>query len=101
MNDQVTNTPRRPFDSRRPITARRRFIKPTVEIPFTHEERTVKKYTVADAVKGAEAVLSGKTRRVALCLNVVSKRSSTEAITLVELNDIQAAIVDDSLFNAR
>jgi hypothetical protein len=71
-----------------------------VEIPYTWDERTNKKYTVADAVKGAEIVLAGK-RSIRPCLNVIARRKLTDAITLVELNEIQSAIVDDSVFNAR
>jgi len=58
---------------------------------YTHAERTVKKYTVADAIAAAKARTAGS-----VCLDSVKDRADDEAITLEQLNDIADAICDDT-----
>lgn len=66
---------------------------------FTRSERTEKKYTVGQAVSSAERRLH-KVRIRGVCMNAVSRRSLSEAITLEELNRISDAIYDDSVYHA-
>lgn len=61
---------------------------------YTHSERTVKKYTVGQAVASAERRLKG----TPVCVNAVSGRPLSEAITLEELNEIAEAIYSDSIY---
>lgn len=61
-------------------------------VRYTELDKTQKKYTVEDAVKAATTRLGNK----GVCMNAVCKRSLTDKITLVELNDLADLIVSDS-----
>lgn len=61
---------------------------------YTKSERTVKKYTVGDAVESAKRALKGES----MCMNAVGNRELSEKITLEELNNIKEQIVSDSYF---
>ncbi len=62
-----------------------------MSITYTHAERTVKKYTVADAIDAAKARCTGS-----ICTDAIQGRALTEPITLVELNHIADSICDDT-----
>ncbi len=62
-------------------------------IKYTYAERTVKKYTVGDAIDDA-----AKQYRGDICLDCIKRRSRDEAITLEERNDIAHNIVNDSTY---
>lgn len=64
---------------------------------FTHAERTIKKYTVGQAVKHALAVLNAK-GYTQVCVNTVSKMSHDAKITLKEMSDLVESMVDDTYF---
>jgi hypothetical protein len=66
---------------------------------FTRTEKTKKTYTIADAVKAAEAILSSK-RISQLNMTSIAKRDRGEAITLAEVNVLADALVSDTLFYA-
>lgn len=59
---------------------------------YTKAERTVKKYTVGEAVESAKRALKG----ISMCMNAVGNRDLKEKITLEELNNIRQSIIDDS-----
>ncbi len=59
---------------------------------YTKSEKTVKKYTVGQAVESAKRRLKGKE----YCCNCVSNRNLTDKITLEELNNISDQIVWDT-----
>ena len=59
---------------------------------YTKSERTVKKYTVQDAVDSAKRRLKG----IPMCINAVTKMDLDEKITLERLNEIASEIVADS-----
>ena len=60
---------------------------------YTESEKTVKKYTVAQAVDAAKILLEGKAP-----INITAIPKSKEKITLKELNEISEKIVEDSLY---
>lgn len=64
---------------------------------YTPSEKTVRKYTVYQAVQSATARLNG---RYPLCVNAVSKMQNSDKITLKELNDLADQMVDDSKYYA-
>lgn len=66
---------------------------------YTKSERTVKKYTVANAIDSAERRLN-KVRIKGICMNAVSRRDGQEKITLEELNRISDEIYVDSVYHA-
>ena len=59
---------------------------------YTKSERTVKKYTVGDAVESARRALKG----VPMCMNAIRKMELSDKITLEELNNIRTQLIDDS-----
>lgn len=59
---------------------------------YTKSERTVKKYTVGEAVESAKRALKG----IPLCINAIQGRELSEKITLEELNNIRTRLIDDS-----
>lgn len=59
---------------------------------YTLSERTVKKYTIGQAVDSAKRRL-GTSR---ICVNAVRARDYKEKITLQELNEIAEEIVQDT-----
>lgn len=59
---------------------------------YTNSEKTVKKYTVGQAVESAKRRLKGQ----AYCANSVSNRDFKELITLKELNELSDKIVWDT-----
>lgn len=61
---------------------------------YTKAERTVKKYTVGEAVESAKRALKG----IPMCMNAVGDRDLKEKITLEELNNIRQSIIDDSYY---
>lgn len=64
---------------------------------YTHSERTVRKYSVGQAIASAERRLKGnKHFKGGMCINAVVGRPLSERITLQELNQIASQIVDDS-----
>lgn len=64
---------------------------------YTHTEKTVKKYTVNQAVEAAKVIL--KDRKVnKCCITSIQKRDLNQKITLEEMNKITEQIVDDSTF---
>lgn len=65
---------------------------------YTHSEKTVKKYTIYQAVQSAVARLGDRFKGV--CTNAVHGRADSEKITLKELNDIADQIVRDTKFTA-
>lgn len=67
------------------------------DFSYTIAERTVKKYTVGQAVKAAEDVLKAKHRLSKLCVNAVQSRSYTELLTLKELSELTEELVDETL----
>ena len=66
---------------------------------YTYKERTEKKYTVAQALSAAEAILKQKHVK-GICMNSVRRYNATDLITLEQLNNISEQIVDDSIFYA-
>jgi len=63
---------------------------------YTHSERTVRKYTVYQAMQSAERRLKG----VPMCTNAISGRQHSDKITLKELNEISDALYNDSIYYA-
>lgn len=59
---------------------------------YTKSERTIKKYTVGEAVESAKRALKG----VPMCINALEGRELIEKITLEELNNIRSQLIDDS-----
>lgn len=59
---------------------------------YTKSEKTVKKYTVGQAVESARRRLKGNE----YCSNCISSRNLTDKITLEELNNISDQIVWDT-----
>ena len=59
---------------------------------YTKSERTVKKYTVGEAVESAKRALKG----IPICTNILRERELSEKITLEELNNIRTRLIDDS-----
>lgn len=59
---------------------------------YTKSERTIKKYTVGEAVASARRALKG----VPLCTNAIKGKALTDKITLEELNNLKDQLVDDS-----
>lgn len=59
---------------------------------YTKSERTVKKYTVGEAVESAKRALKG----IPICTNILRGRELSEKITLEELNNIRTRLIDDS-----
>lgn len=66
---------------------------------FTKSERTVRKYTVAQALASAERRLKNAGVK-GTCINAISRRSLSDKITLEELNEISDAIYSDSVYHA-
>lgn len=64
---------------------------------YTKSERTVKKYTVGEALDSAKRALKSK-GIYSVCTNAVYRRDLSEKITLEELNNIKEQIVSDSYF---
>lgn len=58
---------------------------------YTHVERTVKKYTIQDAINQAKVRISGP-----ICINSVQHVDRSEKITLERLNEIADSIVADT-----
>lgn len=61
-------------------------------IIYTFSERTVKKYTVEQAVESAKRRLKSNS----ICINSIASRDYKEKITLQELNEIAEQIVMDT-----
>lgn len=66
---------------------------------YTYSERTVKKYTVGKAFSTAKLLLKEKHNIQVVCINALKHRSDDEAITLEELNNLCASLVDDTLYH--
>lgn len=66
---------------------------------YTFSEKTVKKYTVQDAINAADAIVKAKNIR-GLCMNAVNRLDRDEKITLVRLNEISEQMIDDSIYYA-
>lgn len=64
---------------------------------YTRSERTVRKYTVGQAVASAERRLNQAGVK-GMCMNAVRAYQRTDSITLEELNRIADAIYDDSVY---
>ncbi len=60
---------------------------------FTHKEKTVKCYTVGDAINQAMMVQRANSKGEALCVNAVSGKDYSSPITLEKLSEL----VDDML----
>jgi hypothetical protein len=61
--------------------------------PYTLSERTVRKYTVGQAVESAKRMLKG----VKMNVTSIHSRELTEKITLEELNKISEQLYIDSV----
>ena len=61
---------------------------------YTKSERTVKKYTVGEAVESAKRALKG----APMCVNAIHNKELSEKITLEELNIIRQRLIDDSRY---
>lgn len=59
---------------------------------YTMSERTVRKYTVGQAVESAKRRMHGAD----LCINTIRSRAKNEKITLEEMNQIIEELVSDS-----
>ena len=66
-------------------------------ITYTHSERTEKKYTIGHAIENARQVLATK-RIHEVCVNAVKQRDHSTPLTLVEMNELQVQLIDDSIF---
>ncbi len=66
---------------------------------FTRSEREEKNYTIGRAVASARRILANKGIRC-ICVNALERRPDSTPITLVELNRLVRAMVDDSLYHA-
>ena len=66
-------------------------------ITYTRADRTEKKYTIGHAIENARQVLA--THRIhEICVNAVRQRDHSTRLTLVELNELQEQLIDDSKF---
>jgi len=64
-------------------------------VNYTLRERTVKSETIGKAISNAALIYRG-----ALCLDAVKRRDLATPLTVEELNELVAQIVDDSKFYA-
>lgn len=65
---------------------------------YTYSEKTVKKYTVYQAIQSARRTLGERFKT--FCSNAVTGREESEKITLKELNEIADQIVRDTKYYA-
>lgn len=65
---------------------------------FTYEDRTVKKYTVRDALKQARMVLTAKNPNSMLCVDKAYRRRDEEQITLEQMSTLVDDLVLDTLY---
>lgn len=63
---------------------------------FTHSERTVKKYTVYQAIESAKRAIANSRNPGNVNVTSVAKREPAEKITLEELNRIADRIISDT-----
>lgn len=66
---------------------------------FTRSEREDRKYTIGQAVTSARRTLAKHGIRT-VCVNAVNRRLDSTPITLVELNRLAKAMVDDTCYHA-
>lgn len=62
---------------------------------YTKSERTVRKYTIGNAIASARRRLGNN---VPMCINAIEHRPLDYKITLEELNRISDQLVEDSYF---
>lgn len=60
---------------------------------YTHNEKTVKKYSIYRAIQSARKRLNG----IPVCTDVVAGRADSDKITLMELNQLADQMVSDTL----
>lgn len=63
---------------------------------YTKSERTIKKYTVGEAVESAKRYLKSKGIHT-YCCNAVAHLDYSEKITLETLNEYRQSIIDDTM----
>lgn len=66
---------------------------------FTRSEREEKNYTIGRAVASARRALTNKGVR-SICVNALKGRPDSTPITLVELNRLACAMINDTLYHA-
>lgn len=65
-------------------------------VTFTHQEATIRKYTLADVNRAIDARLTNK-RHNGICINATTHLNADSRLTLIELNQLVDSVVWDTM----